>query len=166
MTLTDGKEVRCSIELCDTLFSLHYFKPSSFKNMNPNVVSEIKLIAHELCSIYTIDNKSVLFSDSSIDYVKREMLKMLELSRESGCRVLILNAPFNALGVFVFGKKFSIVNSFFGGKSDGFYAIAFAEIQKLAKEVEKELAEGIRKNDRLQKINGKEYKRRRILQRM
>lgn len=139
--LIDGKEMRRSIELCNTLFSLYYFKPPSVKNINLSAVSEIKLTAHTLCSIYTIDDKSTLFSNSSIRYVEREIRKMLELSRGSGCRVLILNAPFNALGVFVFGEKFSIVNSFFGGKSDGFYAIAFAKIQELAKEAEKELQE-------------------------
>lgn len=139
--LIDGKEMRRSIELCNTLFSLYYFKPPSFKNMNLSAVSEIKFIAHALCSMYTIDDKSILFSTSSINYMEKKIRKMLGLSRESGCRVLILNAPFNALGVFVFGEKFSIVNSFFGGKSDGFYSIAFAEIQKIAKEAEKKLME-------------------------
>lgn len=147
-TLTSGKEMRCSVELCSTLFSLYYFKPPSFKNMNLNAVSEIKLIAHTLCSMYTIEDKFTLFSNSSIGYVERKILEMFELSRESGCRVLILNAPFNTLGVFVFGKKFSAINSFFGGKSDGFYSIAFTKIQKLAKEAEKKLEEEL-KNERL-----------------
>ena len=146
-TLTSGKEMRRSIELGGTPFSLHYFKPPSFKNMNEDAVSEIKLIAHTLCSIYTIDDKSILFSNSSINYVEKKILEMLELSRESGCRVVILNAPFNALGVFVFGKKFSAINSFFGGKSDGFYSIAFTKIQKLAKEAEKKLMEEGKNHD-------------------
>ena len=135
----NSKEMRCAVELCSVPFSLYYFKPPSFKNTNLNAISEIKLIAHTLCSIYTIDDKSILFSNSSIGYVERKILEMLELSRESGCRVLILNAPYNSIGVFIFGKKFSMIDSCFGGKSDGFYSIVFTEIRKLTKECEQKM---------------------------
>lgn len=143
----NSKEMRCAVELGSVPFSLYYFKPPSFKNMNLNAISEIKLIAHTLCSIYTIDDKSILFSNSSIGYVERKILEILELSKRSGCRVLILNAPFNSIGVFVFGKRFSMINSVFGGQSDGYYSIAFTKIQKLAKEAEKKLAEEESKDD-------------------
>ena len=139
---TNTKEMSCNIELGDTSFLLHYIKPSSFKNMNADIVSEIKLLVHVQSSIYADCSNSHYFSDSmSVDYVKEKTQEILELSRRSGYRVLVLNAPFNAIGVFVFGRRFSMINNIFGGQSDGFYSIAFTKIQKLAKEAEKKLTE-------------------------
>ena len=139
---TNTKEMSCGIELGGTSFLLHYLKPSSFKNMNADIVSEIKLLVRVLSSIYGDCSNSHYFSDSmSVDYVKEKTQEILELSRRSGYRVLVLNAPFNAIGVFVFGRRFSMINNIFGGQSDGFYSIAFTKIQKLAKEAEKKLTE-------------------------
>ena len=143
---TNTKEMSCDIELGGTSFLLHYLKPSSFKNMNAGIVSEIKLLVRVLSSIYADCSNSHYFSDSMVGYVKEKIQEILELSRRSGYRALVLNAPFNALGVFVFGKRFSINDNAFGGKADGFYSMAFTKIQKLAKETEKKLMEG-RKSD-------------------
>ena len=145
---TNTKETSCGIELGGTSFLLHYLKPSSFKNMNADIVSEIKLLVRVLSSIYGDCSNSYYFSDSmSVDYVKEKTQEILELSRRSGYRVLVLNAPFNALGVFVFGRRFSMINSVFGGQSDGYYSIAFTKIQKLAKEAEKKLEEEGKNHD-------------------
>ena len=139
--LIDGKEMRHSIELCGTPFSLHYFKPSSFKDMDKNTVLEMKLIVRVLTNLYSEATKNDFLSEDSIEYVEEKISKLLTLSQRCGYRVLILNAPFNAIGVCVFGKKFSIKHNIFGGKNDGFYSMAFTKIQKLAKEIEKKLAE-------------------------
>lgn len=145
--MASSKEMKCGIELCGSPFILHYFKPSSFKNMNTGIISKIKLTAHLLYSLYVNSDKSDLLSNSSIDYVTEKMEEMLELSRRSGCRILILNAPFNTIGVFMFGKRFSVVNHLFGGKSSGFYSIVFSNIQELAKEHEHKMIGGVGDKD-------------------
>lgn len=137
--VTGSKEMSCTVELCNTPFSLHYFKPSSFKNTNTDVVSEIKLITRTLCAVYTENSKSNPYFNSTTDYARKKIHEILELSRRSGYRVLVLNVPLNSIGVFVFGKKFSMVDNCFGGKSDGFYSIAFTEVRKLAKECEQKM---------------------------
>ena len=142
-----SKEMSCSIELCSIPFSLHYFKPPSFKKYNIDIVSEIKLITRTLCTIYTENSKSDPYFNSTTDYVKKKTQEILELSRRSGYRVLVLNSYFNSIGIFVFGKKFSMVDNCFGGKSDGFYSIASTEIRKLARECEQEIVHGRNKND-------------------
>lgn len=134
-----SKEMSCNVELCGIPFSLHYFKPPSFKKHNIDIVSEIKLITHTLCTIYTEDSKSNPYSNSTIDYVKKKTQEILELSKRSGYRVLVLNLYFNSIGIFVFGKKFSMVDNCFGGKSDGFYSIAFTEIRNLVMECEQKM---------------------------
>lgn len=144
---TNSKEIKCTIDLCNTPFSLYYFKPATFKNISIDNVSEMKLIAHTLCNIYTINDKSCIIDNSMADYIERKIQEMLELSKKSGYRVLVLNAPFNSIGIFIFGKKFSIVDSFFGGKSDGFYSIAFTAIRKLAKEYEQKMISRGNKNE-------------------
>lgn len=142
-----SKEMSCNLELCGIPFSLHYFKPPSFKKYNIDIVSEIKLITRTLCTIYTEDSKSNPYFNSTTDYVKKKTQEILELSKRSGYRVLVLNAPFNSIAVFVFGKKFSIVDNFFGGKSNGFYSIAFTAIRKLAKEYEQKMMNRGNKNE-------------------
>ena len=134
-----SKEMSCNVELCGIPFSLHYFKPPSFKKYNIDIVSEIKLITRTLCTIYTEDSKSNPYFNSTTDYVKKKTQEILELSKRSGYRVLVLNSYFNSIGIFVFGKKFSMVDNCFGGKSDGFYSIAFTEIRKLAMKCEWEM---------------------------
>lgn len=140
--LTNSKEMKRSVELCGTPFSLHYFKPSSFKDMDNNTVLEMKLIVKVLANLYSEATNKDSLSEDLIGYVEEKISKLLALSQRCGYRVLMLNAPFNAIGVFVFGKNFSMVNYFFGGKTAGFYSIAFTKIQKLAKETEKKLMEG------------------------
>ena len=136
----NNKEIKHTIELCGTSFLLHYFKPSSFKNMSADIVSEIKLLVHVLSSIYGDCSNSHYFPDPmSVDYVKEKTQEILELSRRSGYRVLVLNAPFNAIGVFVFGRRFSMINNIFGGQSDGFYSILFTNIQNLVMECEQKM---------------------------
>lgn len=144
--LTNSNEMKRSVELCGTPFSLHYFKPSSFKDMDKNTVLEMKLIVQVLADFYSEATKKDFLSEDSIGYVEEKISKLLALSQRCGYRVLMLNAPFNAIGVFVFGKNFSMVNYFFGGKTAGFYSMAFTKIQELAKETEKKLMEG-RKSD-------------------
>ena len=146
-TKVASKEMSCNLELCGIPFSLHYFKPPSFKKYNIDIVSEIKLITRTLCTIYTEDSKSNPYFNSTTDYVKKKTQEILELSKRSGYRVLVLNAPFNSIAVFVFGKKFSIVDNFFGGKSNGFYSIAFTAIRKLAKEYEQKMMNRGNKNE-------------------
>lgn len=141
-----SKEMRRSIELCDTPFSLHYFKPSSFKNMDKNTVLEMKLIVRVLANLYSEATKNDFLSEASMGYVEEKVSKLLTLSQRCGYRVLVLHAHFNAIGVFVFGKRFSIKDNAFGGKADGFYSMAFTKIQELAKETEKKLMEE-RKDD-------------------
>lgn len=137
---TNTKEMSCDIELGGTSFLLHYLKPSSFKNMNAGIVSEIKLLVRVLSSIYADCSNSHYFSDSmSVDYVKEKTQEILELSRRSGYRVLVLNAPFNAIGVFVFGRRFSMIDNAFGGQSDGYYSIAFTGTRNLAVKCEQKL---------------------------
>lgn len=142
----NSKEMRHSIGLCGTPFSLHYFKPSSFKDMDKNIVLEMKLIVKVLADLYSESTKKDSLSEDLIGYVEEKISKLLALSQRCGYRVLMLNAPFNAIGVFVFGENFSMVNYFFGGKTAGFYSMAFTNIQELAKETEKKLMEG-RKDD-------------------
>lgn len=137
----NSKEMSCPVELGGTPFSLHYFKPSSFKNMNEDAVLEIKLIVRVLANLYSEATKNDFLSEDSIGYVEEKISKLLALSQKCGYRVLMLNAPFNAIGVFVFGKRFSIKDNIFGGKADGFYSMAFTKIQKLDKETEKKLME-------------------------
>ena len=139
--LINSKEMRRSIGLCGTPFSLHYFKPSSFKDMDKNIVLEMKLIVHVLANLYSEATKKDLLSEDSIGYVEEKISKLLALSQRCGYRVLMLNAPFNAIGVFVFGKRFSMKNYFFGGKTAGFYSMVFTKMQELAKETEKKLME-------------------------
>ena len=134
---TCSKEMSCGIELGGTSFSLHYFKPSSFKNVDADAVSEIKLIVHALSNIYS--SYSRLIPDSEANYVKEKTQEILELSRRSGYRVLVLNAPFNALGVFIFGRRFSMIDNVFGGQSDGYYSIAFTGTRNLAMKCEWEV---------------------------
>lgn len=143
----DSKEMSCNVELCSIPFSLHYFKPPSFKKYNIDIVSEIKLITRTLCTIYTEDSKSNPYFNSTTDYVKKKTQEILELSKRSGYRVLVVNSYFNSIGIFVFGKKFSMVDNCFGGKSDGFYSIAFTEIRKLARECEQKIVYGRNKNE-------------------
>lgn len=135
--LIDSKEMRCSIELCSTPFSLYYFKPSSFKNMNADAISEIKLIVRALSSIYS--SCSHYIPDGATDYVKEKTQDILDLSRRSGYRVLVLNAPFSALGVFMFSKRFSVVDNIFGGQDDGYYSIASTGTRNLAMKCEWEM---------------------------
>ena len=142
-----SKEISYIIELCNIPFSLHYFKPSSFKNTNADAVSEIKLITRTLYAVYTENSKSNPCFNSTADYMEKKTHEILELSRRSGYRILVLNAPFNSIGVFVFGKRFSMIDNCFGGKSDGFYSIAFTEIRKLAKECEHKIAYRRNKNE-------------------
>ena len=142
-----SKEMNCTIELCSIPFSLHYFKPPSFKNINVDIVSEIKLITRTLCAVYTENSKSNPYFNSTADYVNNKACEMLELAKRSGYRILVLNAPFNSIGVFIFGKRFSMIDNCFGGKSDGFYSIAFTEIRKLAKECEQKIAYRRNKNE-------------------
>lgn len=137
---TNTKEMSCDIELGGTSFLLHYLKPSSFKNMNADIVSEIKLLVRVLSSIYADCSNSHYFSDSMVGYVKEKIQEILELSRRSGYRALVLNAPFNALGVFVFGRRFSMIDNVFGGQSDGYYSIAFTGTRNLAMKCEQKLA--------------------------
>ena len=134
---TCSKEMSCGIELGGTSFSLHYFKPSSFKNMNADAISEIKLIVRALSSIYS--SYSRLIPDDEVNYVKEKTQEILELSRRSGYRVLVLNAPFNALGVFMFSKRFSVVDNIFGGQDDGYYSIASTGTRNLAMKCEWEM---------------------------
>lgn len=136
---TNTKEMSCDIELGGTSFLLHYLKPSSFKNMNADIVSEIKLLVRVLSSIYGDCSNSHYFSDSMVGYVKEKIQEILELSRRSGYRALVLNAPFNALGVFVFGRRFSMIDNVFGGQSDGYYSIAFTGTRNLAMKCEQKL---------------------------
>lgn len=145
--MTNSKEMKCSIELCGSPFILHYFKPSSFKNMNTGIISKIKLTAHLLYSLYVNSDKSDILSNSLIDYITGKTEEILELSRRSGCRILILNAPFNTIGIFMFGKRFSMIDSLFGGKSDGFYSIIFSNMQKLAKDCEHKMIRGAGEKD-------------------
>lgn len=146
--VTSSKEMSCTVELCGIPFSLHYFKPFSFKNTNADIVPEIKLITRTLCTIYTENSKSNPYFNSTTDYVKKKTQEILELSRRSGYRVLILNAPYNSIGIFVLGKKFSMVDNCFGGKSDGFYSIAFTGIRNLAKECEQKYLVGEKKKNK------------------
>lgn len=141
--LINSKEMRRSIELCGTPFSLHYFKPSSFKDVDKNTLLEMKLIVRILANLYSEND---FLSEASMGYVEEKISKLLALSQRCGYRVLVLNAPFNAIGVFIFGKRFSTKGNVFGGKADGFYSMAFTKIQKLAKETEKKLMEE-RKDD-------------------
>ena len=136
---TNTKETSCGIELGGTSFLLHYLKPSSFKNMNADIVSEIKLLVRVIGGIYADFSDSHYFSDSMVGYVKEKTQEILELSRRSGYRVLVLNAPFNALGVFVFGRRFSMIDNVFGGQSDGYYSIAFTGTRNLAMKCEQKL---------------------------
>ena len=53
--------------------------------------------------------------------------------------MLVLNSPFNAIGVFMFGKRFSMIDNIFGGKDDGYYSIASTNTQRLAKECEQKM---------------------------
>lgn len=142
-----SKEMSCIIELCNIPFSLHYFKPPSFKNINVDIVSEIKLIARTLCAVYTENSKSNPCFNSTADYVNNKACEMLELAKRSGYRILVLNAPFNSIGVFIFGKRFSMIDNCFGGKSDGFYSIAFAKIQNLVRECEQKMTYRRNKNE-------------------
>ena len=135
----NNKEIKDIIELCGTPFSLYYFKPSTFKNISTDTVSEIKIIVRILYNIYTTDDKSYTIDGSMVSYVERKVQEIFELSKRSGCRVLVLNAPFNAIGVFVFGKRFSMINNIFGGQSDGFYSIAFTGIRNLAMKCEQKM---------------------------
>lgn len=135
----NNKEIKDIIELCGTPFSLYYFKPSTFKNISADTVSEIKIIVRILYNIYTTDDKSYLMDDSMANYIERKLQEIFELSKRSGCRVLVLNAPFNAIGVFVFGKRFSMVDNAFGGKDDGYYSIAFTGIRNLAMKCEQKM---------------------------
>ena len=145
--LINSKEMRRSIGLCGTPFSLHYFKPSSFKDMDKNTVLEMKLIVKVLADFYSEATKKDFLSEDSIGYIEEKISKLLALSQRCGNRVLMLNAPFNAIGVFVFGENFPMVNYFFCGKTAGFYSIAFTKIQEFAKETEKKLMEGEEKDD-------------------
>lgn len=140
--LINSKEMGRSVGLCGTPFSLHYFKPSSFKDMDKNTVLEMKLIVKVLADLYSEATNKDSLSEDLIGYVEEKISKLLALSQRCGYRVLMLNAPFNAIGVFVFGKRFSIKNNIFGGKTAGFYSIAFTKIQELAKETERKLMEG------------------------
>ena len=140
--LINSKEMRRSIGLCGTPFSLHYFKPSSFKDMDKSTVLEMKLIVKVLADLYSETTNKDSLSEDLIGYVEEKISKLLALSQRCGYRVLMLNAPFNAIGVFVFGENFSMVNYFFfGGKTAGFYSMTFTNIQELAKETEKKLME-------------------------
>lgn len=139
--LINSKEMRRSIGLCGTPFSLYYFKPSSFKDMDKNTVLEMKLIVKVLADLYSEATNKDSLSEDLIGYVEEKISKLLALSQRCGYRVLMLNAPFNAIGVFVFGKRFSIKDNAFGGRADGFYSMAFTKMQELAKETEKKLME-------------------------
>lgn len=135
----NNKEIKHTIELCGTPFSLYYFKPPTFKNISMETVSEIKIAVLSLCNIYATDDKSYTIDGSMVSYVERKVQEIFELSKRSGCRVLVLNAPFNAIGVFVFGKRFSMVDNAFGGKDDGYYSIAFTGIRNLAMKCEQKM---------------------------
>ena len=135
----NNKEIKHTIELCGTPFSLYYFKPTTFKNISMETVSEIKIAVLSLCNIYATDDKSYTIDGSMVSYVERKVQEIFELSKRSGRRVLVLNAPFNAIGVFVFGKRFSMVDNAFGGKDDGYYSIAFTRIRNLAMKCEQKM---------------------------
>ena len=127
-------EVRDVICLGEYFFNLYYFFP--IKPLEPNdfYVEEIKTTAHQIIQTYcNAKEEKPLYED-----VLRKLLDILIEAFISGYRVLILDMPANAFGVWIFRKRFALVDNVIGGWIEPCDELADFDAEEMVKSIEKQ----------------------------
>lgn len=126
-------EVRDVICLGEYFFNLYYFFP--IKSLEPSdcYIEEIKITAHQIIQTYS-DMKE---EKPSYEDVLRKLSDILVAAFLSGCRVLILDMPANALGAWIFKKRFALVDSVIGGWPEPYCELTSFDAEERVKSIEK-----------------------------
>lgn len=127
-------EVRDVICLGEYFFNLYYFFP--IKPLEPSefYIKEIKTTAHQIIQTYSdTKEEKPLYED-----VLRKLTDILVEAFMSGYRVLILDMPANAFGVWIFRKRFALVDSVIGGWPEPYGELADFDAEEMVKSIEKQ----------------------------